>query len=148
RLRRSVEMARTGKRGTLKPTEIQDPPLARYLFADTRSAILWLVLRVFLGYQWVTAGLHKIEDPGWMVTGEALKGFWVKAAALPAAPAKAAIAFDWYRSFLQYLIDVQAYTWFAKLVAVGEVAIGVALIVGLFTGIAAFAGGFMNWNFV
>jgi thiosulfate dehydrogenase [quinone] large subunit len=141
-------MALTLKSGKPKPTEIQDPPLARFLFADTRSGLLWLVLRVFLGYQWVIAGWHKLEDPGWMVTGEALKGFWVKAAALPAAPAKAAITFDWYRSFLQYLIDAQAYTWFAKLVAVGEVAIGVALIVGLFTGIAAFLGGFLNWNFM
>jgi len=129
-------------------TEIQDPPLARFLFADTRSALLWLALRVFLGYQWVTAGWHKVEDPAWMVTGDALKAFLVRAAAIPAAPAKPPITFDWYRSFLQYLIDAQAYTWFAKVVAVGEVLIGVALILGLFTGIAAFFGGFMNWNFM
>ncbi len=131
-----------------RPTEIQDPPVARFLFADTRAGVLWLVLRVFLGYQWLIAGLHKVEDPAWMSTGEALKGFWVRAAALPAAPAKAPITFDWYRSFLQYLIDAQAYTWFGKVVAVGEVVIGVALILGLFTGLAAFAGGFMNWNFM
>jgi len=131
-----------------RPTEIQDPPLARFLFADTRSALLWLALRVFLGYQWVTAGWHKVQDPAWMVTGDGLKAFLTRAAAIPEAPARAAITFDWYRSFLQYLIDVQAYTWFAKVVAVGETAIGVALILGLFTGIAAFFGGFMNWNFM
>jgi thiosulfate dehydrogenase [quinone] large subunit len=131
-----------------RPPEIQDPPLARFLFADGRSGLLWLVLRVFLGYQWLIAGWHKVEDPAWMSTGEALKGFWVRAAALPAAPAKAPITFDWYRSFLQALIDAQAYTWFGKVVAVGEVLIGVALILGLFTGLAAFAGGFMNWNFM
>jgi thiosulfate dehydrogenase [quinone] large subunit len=138
------------QRTTLKAqtTTIQDPPLARFLFADTRAGLLWLALRVFLGYQWLTAGWHKVEDPAWMSTGEALKGFWVRAAALPAAPAKAPITFDWYRSFLQSLIDAQAYTWFAKVVAVGEVVIGAALILGLFTGIAAFAGGFMNWNFM
>ena len=132
----------------IRPTEIQDPPLARFLFADTRSALLWLPLRVFLGYQWLLAGWHKIEDPAWMVTGDGLKAFLVRAAALPAAPAKPPIAFDWYRSFLQFLLDAQAYTWFAKVVAVGEVLVGVALIVGLFTGIAAFFGGFMNWNFM
>jgi thiosulfate dehydrogenase [quinone] large subunit len=130
------------------PTEVEDPPLARFLFADTRSALLWLALRVFLGYQWVTAGWHKVQDPAWMGTGDALKAFLARAAALPEAPAKAPIAFDWYRSFLQYLLDVQAYTWFAKVVAVGETLIGVALILGLFTGIAAFFGGFMNWNFM
>ena len=132
----------------IKPTEIADPPLARFLFADSRSALLWLVLRIFLGYQWLTAGLHKVQDPAWMTTGEALKGFWVRAATLPAPPASPAITFSWYRSFLQALIDAQAYTWFAKAVAVGEVVIGVALILGLFTGIAALSGGFMNWNFM
>ncbi len=67
---------------------------------------------------------------------------------IPAAPAKPAITFDWYRSFLHGLLDMEAYTWFAKLVAVSEVLIGVALILGLFTGLAAFGGGFMNWNFL
>lgn len=31
---------------------------------------------------------------------------------------------------------------------VGELLIGIALILGAFTGIAAFAGSFMNWNFI
>ena len=48
--------------------------------------------------------------------------------------------FDWYRSFMQYMLDIQAYTWFGKLVAYGELAIGIALILGAFTGMAAFFG--------
>ncbi|BCX03223.1 MAG: hypothetical protein KatS3mg053_1161 [Candidatus Roseilinea sp.] len=40
------------------------------------------------------------------------------------------------------------YTWFAPLVAVGEVLVGIALIVGMLTAIAAFFGGLMNWNFI
>ena len=36
----------------------------------------------------------------------------------------------------------------AELVAVGELLIGVGLILGVFTGIAAFFGAFMNWNFM
>jgi len=58
------------------------------------------------------------------------------------------IAFDWYRSFIQGLLDSGSYVWFAKFVAVGETLVGIALIVGLFVGIAAFAGAFMNWSFV
>ena len=46
------------------------------------------------------------------------------------------------------MLDNQAYVWFGKLVAFGELAIGIALILGAFTGLAAFAGGFMNWNFM
>lgn len=132
-----------------RSVEIQDPPMARFLFNSTgTAAVVWLLLRLFLGYQWLNAGWHKITDPRWMETGVALKGFWERAAAVPEAPARPAITFDWYRTFLQYLLDAQAYTWFGKLVAVGEVLIGVALILGLFTGIAAFLGAFMNLNFM
>ena len=34
------------------------------------------------------------------------------------------------------------------MIAYGELLIGIALILGIFTGIAAFFGGFMNWNFM
>jgi len=61
---------------------------------------------------------------------------------------KPPIAYDWYREFVATLLAGGHYTWFSKLVIAGELAIGIALIIGAFTGIAAFAGGFMNWNFL
>src|SRR5215210_7351550 len=132
---------------TNEGTIVSNPPIARLLFEDTRFSIVWLVIRILVGWSWIEAGLHKLSDPAWMQTGEALKGFWVRAVAIPAAPAKPVIVFDWYRSFLQGLLDSGSYIWFAKLVAIGEFLIGVALILGLFVGIAAFFGAFMNWNF-
>jgi len=125
-----------------------DPAFARVLFGTTRFAWLWAVLRIWLGYQWIDAARHKIGEAAWTGGGAALKGFWERAVMVPAPPARPAIAFDWYRGFLQYLLDIQAYTWFAKLVAYGELVIGVALVVGAFVGVAAFFGGFMNWNFM
>src|SRR5258706_1388080 len=127
---------------------ITDPPIAKFLFEDTRLAPVWAVVRVLLGLSWIDAASHKLSSPGWMETGEALKGFWAKAVAIPDAPAKPAITFDWYRSFLQGLLDSGAYVWFAKLIAVGELLVGVALVVGAFVGIAAFFGALMNWNFM
>ena len=126
---------------------IEDPPLARLLFGDTRFAWIWAIIRVLLGISWLQAGLHKVSDPAWMQTGEALKGFWAGALAIPDG-GKSKIAFDWYRTFLQGLMDNGSYVWFAKLVAVGELLVGVALIVGAFVGIAAFFGALMNWNYV
>ncbi len=133
---------------TRKNTVVQDPPIARFLFSDTRMAIFWLIVRVWLGWQWIDASSHKISDPGWVQTGEALKKYWMNAVAIPAPPARPAISFDWYRSFLQFLLDTQSYTWFAKLVAFGELLIGIGLIVGAFVGIAAFFGALMNWSFI
>ncbi len=128
-----------------KNNQINDGPIAKFLFSDTRMAIVWLVLRVYLGIQWLQAAQHKITDPAWTQTGTALKGFWVSAVATTPKPV---IAFDWYRQFLQFMIDTQAYTWFSKLVVAGEVMVGVCLILGAFVGVAAFFGGLMNWNFM
>ena len=132
---------------TRKGTIVQDPPLANTLFNDTGMSWLWLVLRIWLGYKWIDASLHKLDNPAWVQTGDALKGFWANAVAIPET-GRPAIAFDWYRNVLQYMLDIEAYTWFAKLVAYGELIIGIALVLGLFTGIVAFFAGFMNWNFI
>lgn len=64
---------------------IQDPPIARALFSDTRWAWIWVLLRVYVGYQWLQAGITRIGDPAWMQTGAALKGYWTGAVAIPAS---------------------------------------------------------------
>ena len=125
-----------------------DPPFAQSLFNSAAWSWLWLIARLYLGYQWIEAGLEKMSNPAWTVTGAALKGFWTAAIAVPKAPARAPIAFEWYRVFLTGMLNSGAYTWFAKLIVFGELAIGIALVLGLFTGVAAFFGGFMNWNFM
>ncbi len=130
------------------PGIIQDPPVARLLFSDTRVALIWLIVRVYVGYSWLDAGWHKIQNPAWMETGKALEGFWKRAVALPEPPAQPPIAFDWYRSFLTGLLEGGHFVWFAKVVALGETALGIALILGAFVGIAAFFGALANFNFM
>ena len=127
---------------------VTDPPIAKIVFGNTRWAWVWLLVRLYVGFQWLKSGLGKLENPGWVETGAALKGFWQNAVAVPDAPARPPIAYDWYRAFIQFLLDSGSYTWFSKLVVAGEILIGIALILGIFTGIVAFLGSFMNWNFM
>jgi thiosulfate dehydrogenase [quinone] large subunit len=124
-----------------------DPPAARLLFNDTRFAVVWLIVRVLAGLTWIDQASHKLGDPAWMQTGEALKGFWTNAVMVPDT-GRPAIAFGWYRSLIQAMLDNGWYVWFAKLVAVGEFLVGVALVVGFLVGISAFFGAFMNWNYL
>jgi len=126
---------------------VQGPSLFQRLFTDVRAAWLWLPLRLWLGYQWIEASSHKLGNPAWTQTGTALKGFWTNAVAMP-ENGRPPIAFGWYRSFIQALLDAEAYTWFAKLIAYGELLIGIGLIVGAVIGVTAFFAAFMNWNFM
>ena len=58
------------------------------------------------------------------------------------------ITYDWYRDFINFLLNGGHQTWFAPLVVFGEIAIGVALLFGVLTGFAAFFGAFMNMSFL
>ena len=126
---------------------IADPPLAQILFSTTKFAWLWAIVRIYLGYDWASHGWQKITGTGWVDGGASLQGFWTNAVKIP-EKGRPPIAYDWYRSFIQFMLDNEWYSWFAPLVAYGEFLIGVALILGAFVGIAAFFGAFLNWNFV
>lgn len=130
-----------------RQTVVENPPIARMLFDDTRFSWLWLIVRLYVGYTWITSGLGKLSSPAWTVSGDALKGFWVSAITTPAG-GKPPITFDWYRDFLMFLLNGHHYVWFSKLVVAGELTIGTCMILGAFVGVAAFMGGFMNWNFM
>src|SRR5690349_1994708 len=131
---------------TTRGRVITNPPIARLLFDDTRFAVVWFVVRILVGYEWLSAGFEHLTDAKWM-SGDSLKAFWTNAVQIPAS-GRPPIAVDWYRSFIQSLLDAGAYTWFAKLVAFGEFLVGVALIIGFFVGVAAFIGGIMTFNYV
>ena len=131
-----------------KDYQLTDVPFAKTLFESKPFAWLWLAIRLYLGYQGIESGWGKFTNPAWMQGGEALKGFWAKAVIIPDAPARPLIAFDWYRNFIQFMLDSGNYVWFAKLVAVGELLVGAALILGIFIWFSALIGGFMNWNFM
>jgi len=142
-------------------TQVPEPPLARFLFADTRMAWFWLIVRLYVGYEWLTAGWEKLTGTSINITsfgkstgsawvfsghdGAAMKGFALNAIA-QSTGAHPAVQ-DWYASFLQTFVVPNA-AFFAYLVTFGEVLVGVGLIVGCLTGIAAFFGLVMNFNYL
>jgi thiosulfate dehydrogenase (quinone) large subunit len=125
-----------------------DPPFITSLFNSTRWSWLWLIARLYIGWSWLDSGWGKLQDSRWTDGGEALRGFWERAVAIPEAPARPLIAFDWYRSFLQSMLAAEAYSWFSWVIILGEILVGIALILGIFVGISAFFGAFLNWNFM
>jgi thiosulfate dehydrogenase [quinone] large subunit len=134
--------------------EVEGPAFTRYLFNNTRAGLFWLPVRIFLGFAWLDAGLHKLLPEGkalgagWIDGGASLLAYWERAVAIPDAPARPAITYDWYRSFLQILIDNDAQVWFGYLIVFGEILIGLGLLVGALVGFAAFFGALMNMSFL
>ncbi|HET7727467.1 MAG TPA: DoxX family membrane protein [Candidatus Limnocylindrales bacterium] len=127
--------------------EVEGPAFARYLFSNSRAGLFWLPIRIFVGFAWLEAGWHKLTDAGWTGGGEALRGYWERAVTIP-EQGRPPITFEWYRSFIQLLLDNGAESWFAWLITFGELAVGIALLTGTLVGIAAFFGALMNMSFL
>jgi thiosulfate dehydrogenase [quinone] large subunit len=129
------------------PGQVEDPIAWRLLLGNVFLALLWLPMRFFVGRDWLSAGWHKAVDPEWTQGGAALQAYWERAVAIP-EQGRPPITYDWYRQFIQYMLDNGWYTWFAKLIAYGEVLVGLGLVVGALVGIAAFFGTVMNFSFM
>jgi len=134
-----------GRRGTV--IKLKDSPVAEFLFSDVRMSWLWLIVRLYTGYEWLTAGWEKIISPAWVGSqaGTALTGF--ANGALAKTGGEHPSVYGWYAWFLQHSIIPAAPVW-SYVIAIGEFLVGIALILGIFTGIAAFFGGFMNMNYL
>jgi thiosulfate dehydrogenase [quinone] large subunit len=127
--------------------QVEGPAFTRYLFSNTQAGLFWLPIRLFVGFAWLEAGWHKVTGPGWLDGGSALAGYWTKAVAIPEG-GRPPITFEWYRDFINVLLNGHHETWFAPLVAFGELAVGIALVTGALVGVAAFFGATMNMSFL
>ncbi|HEU4741237.1 MAG TPA: DoxX family membrane protein [Meiothermus sp.] len=133
----------------ITPTQVPEPGITRFLFADTRLAPLWLILRVYLGWHWLEAGWGKLTNPAGVWIGDkagvAITGFLK--GALTKTTGEHPDVTGWYAWFISNVALPNAKV-FSYLVVFGEILVGLALIMGLFTGLAAFFAGFMNAAFL
>ncbi|MCR8635553.1 MULTISPECIES: DoxX family membrane protein [Paenibacillus] len=125
---------------------IPENPVSKFLFNSTQAGWIWLIVRLYVGYAWVTSGWKKVTSDAWTgdKAGTALQSF-IKGALAKAEAGKDVT--DWYAGFLESVVLPNAKV-FGFMVAFGELLVGLGLILGLLTGIAAFFGGFMNASFL
>lgn len=102
-------------------------------------SILWTVIRVWLGIQWMTSGFHKLAG-GFDATGF-LQG------AIAKATGEHPAVQGWYAAFLEH-VALPNVGFFNFIIPVGEFLAGLALILGVATIPALLAGMFMNLNFM
>ena len=113
-----------------EPAKRTNLPVWEGLKESKLAALVWTAMRVWLGVMWIQAGSAKLwgaEAAGFLHNG----GAGVAGFAAHGTP-----AYSWWGSFLHGFVVPNAGP-IGVLVAVSEFAIGVALVSGLFTRVAA-----------
>ncbi|MEK7547230.1 MAG: DoxX family protein [Patescibacteria group bacterium] len=129
--------------------DLPQSKITKFLFTDVHAAWIWLLLRLYVGYEWLMAGWAKVTDENgvWVgaKAGAAVQGF-LQGALQKTGGAHPDVS-GWYAWFIQNFA-LQNTAMFSYVIAYGEIAVGLGLIFGLFTALAAFFGAVMNFNFL
>lgn len=83
-----------------------------------------------------------------MNRGDSLKGFLMGAYTPNKETGATKAVFGWYAIFLEWIVDSGATSWLGPVIAWGETAVGLGLLLGALLGVAAFFGTVMNMNFM
>jgi thiosulfate dehydrogenase (quinone) large subunit len=113
----------------------------QFLRENKISAILLTLLRIYLGYSWMTAGWGKITG------GFDASGFLKGATTNPVVGPDGGMVFGTYVSFLKG-VALPNVELFNVLVPWGEFLVGLGLLLGCLTTAAMFFGLVMNFSFL
>ncbi|MDF2628343.1 MAG: hypothetical protein K0R39_2174 [Symbiobacteriaceae bacterium] len=114
-------------------------------FKGAKGSWIWLVIRLYLGYQWLNAGWHKVTGETPFSAAGMIKGAIAKA--VPASPGAKPVVQGWWANFLDSFA-LPNISLFNFMVQYGEVLVGLALIIGFATIFAATMGALMNFAFL
>jgi thiosulfate dehydrogenase (quinone) large subunit len=128
-------------------------PWTRWLFRSRQASVLWLLVRLWLGWQWFSAGWDKLTGAGynnWFTHAAGLQGFIAAANTSYDNRAKAfghpEVNYAWYLHILNSM-DVHAQV-FSQVVTISELAVGIGLLLGCLTGLAAAGGVALNIMYI
>lgn len=118
-----------------------------FFIEDKRSAIFYLVIRLYVGWAWFYAGWEKLTSGAWLGgnAGNVIKGFLN--GALLKTGGEHPDVMRWYAWLINHVFIPSA-PLLSYLIVFGEIIVGIALILGLCTKKAARAGIFMNLNYL
>lgn len=121
--------------------------IKHFFFEDKRSSIIWLVARLYVGWQWLHAGWEKLFSPAWVggSAGTAVSGFLN--GALAKTGGEHPDVMSWYAWLIKNVFLPSA-PIMSYLVVAGEILVGIALIIGFKTKKSAIIGSFMNFNYL
>lgn len=115
--------------------------ISKFFKENKVVAVFATIVRIYLGYTWLEAGLHKITG------GFNAAGFLHGAIAKPVVGPEGNVLYGWFVSFLQHFAIPNAHL-FNVLIPYGEFLVGLGLILGCLTGPALFFALVMNFSYI
>jgi thiosulfate dehydrogenase (quinone) large subunit len=122
----------------------QDPVAIGRVLSSTRLAPLWLVPRMYVGWIWMSVGWALLQSPDWMQEGSALREAWMPDSSSTLASDQPVAGV----SLIPHLVDSGLISWIARLTAIGITLAGIAVLLGIATGLFAFAGIVLSVNII
>jgi thiosulfate dehydrogenase (quinone) large subunit len=113
----------------------------QFLRENKVSAAILTIIRLYLGYEWLTAGFHKLTG------GFDASGFLKGALANPVKGPDGSIVYATYVGFLKHFTLPNAHL-FNTMIPLGEFLVGLGLILGCLTTAAAFFALVMNFSYL
>lgn len=114
--------------------------VVNWLRESNIAAGILAVIRIYLGYSWLTAGWGKLSGGAFDATG------YLQNAVANPVKGPAGIVYGWYVAFLENFA-IPNVGIFNTIIPIGEFSIGLGLILGCLTTAAMFFGLFMNFAF-
>ena len=118
------------------PVVHNDPLLIARCFSGTRLAPVWVAARLYVGWAWLAAGWLMLHQTAWMAEGTALRDAWI------ARDTGAGLGLT------DRLVTIGAVDWIARATAVGLTFAGIAVLLGLATGVVSFVGILLSVNVI
>lgn len=115
--------------------------VAKWLRESKISAGILTVLRIYLGYTWLTAGFHKLTG------GFDASGFLKGVIANPVKGPDGSTVYGTYVAFLKDFALPNSHI-FNTIIPLGEFLVGLGLILGCLTTVAMFFGLVMNFSYL
>jgi thiosulfate dehydrogenase [quinone] large subunit len=120
------------------------------ILRDPRLGLVWLAARLWVGWQFLHAGWEKTftsESSSWWGSTAGIHGFLSNSGSSASTTGAHAAVSHWYAALINHGF-LHAEKVFAIAIPVGELLVGVGLILGLFTMASAFFGVLLNLNFL
>ncbi len=130
--------------------EVEGPTFTRYLFSNPRAGLFWLPIRLFVGFAWLEAGWHKLNESGLdrrprpapRSSGSGRTRWRSPKRATRRSPTSGIGRSSSSSS------TTAPRSWMTYVIPIGEFAVGLGLIFGVLTGFAAFFGALLNMTFL